>query len=117
MANGTVRGNSDIGTLRGAGGGGVMNYERSTITLTNCNLTGNSASGNVNSIFTGGGAVQNTFGCTITLTNCTVTGNSSNSSAGGQMTPYGNTAPLPHSTGPGKPSTTPARGGAPLHEH
>ena len=44
-------------------------YEHGTIALTNCTVSGNSASGN------GGGVDTEHYG-TTTLTNCTVSGNS-----------------------------------------
>jgi PKD repeat protein len=49
-------------------GGGILNY--GTLTLTNCTVSGNSATN------FGGGGIGNYFGDTLTLINCTLSGNS-----------------------------------------
>ena len=54
-------------------GGGIYNY--GTLTLTSCEIVGNSA--------TYGGGVANLSSNTLTITNCTIAGNSSTSSSGG----------------------------------
>ena len=60
-------------------GGGLYNYGGTT-TLTNCTVSGNSASGN-------GGGLYNDYGGTTTLTNCTVSGNSAGTTAAACTTP------------------------------
>ncbi|MBO7725389.1 MAG: hypothetical protein J6S40_02880 [Thermoguttaceae bacterium] len=68
----TVTGGHVIGSIDG--GGGIFN--RGTLTLTNCTVTGNSA------IYCSGGGIFNDDG-TLTLRNCTVAGNTTNGAGGG----------------------------------
>ncbi len=58
-------------------GGGLANYG-GNVTLTNCTLSGNSA--------TYGGGVASTGGSTLTLTNCTVSGNTASKAGGVDLT-------------------------------
>ena len=60
--------------LRRLSGGGVDNSHYGTATLTNCTVSGNSAT-------VSGGGLGNGPGSTTTLTNCTVSGNSAISAA------------------------------------
>jgi hypothetical protein len=66
MTNDTVANNT---------GGGIANSAGSTLTLTNCSVTGNSRPSS-----DGGGIVSNG---NLTLTNCTIAGNTAGSSGGG----------------------------------
>ena len=65
-------------------GGGIHSYENSTLTLTNCTVSGNSCG------FDGGG-IYSYENSTLTLTNCTVSGNSSVADDGGGICVYGTT--------------------------
>jgi hypothetical protein len=64
------------GNSASSGGGLVLNSPNGTTTLTNCTLSGNSASGV-------GGALFNNGSSRTTLTNCTVSGNSAGGNGGG----------------------------------
>jgi parallel beta-helix repeat protein len=61
------------GNTASGGGGGLANYGMATLTLTNCTVSGNYAAY--------GGGILN-YG-TATLTGCTVSGNSANNTGGG----------------------------------
>ena len=61
-----------------AGNGGGLSNNGGTATLTNCTVSGNSASH-----IGGGGGVYTNAGGTTTLTNCTVSGNSARRNGGG----------------------------------
>jgi parallel beta-helix repeat protein len=56
-------------------GGGIGNFSNATATLTDCTVTGNSAP-------FGGGGIDNSGG-TVTLTNCILSGNTTTGSGGG----------------------------------
>jgi hypothetical protein len=55
-------------------GGGISNSNGGTLTVTDCTLSGNSA--------TNGGGIFNANGGTLTVTDCTLSGNSANSGSG-----------------------------------
>ena len=74
ISAGTVNlGNLTITHGKSGSGGGIDN--EGTLTLTNCTVSGNSAS------YSGGGIYNS--GDTLTLTNCTISGNSASYSGGG----------------------------------
>ena len=75
MMDCTVSNNTSLDATDPAGGGGIFNYSGKTATLTNCTITGNTAS------TYGGGGICN-YG-TMTLENCSVKNNNANTTGGG----------------------------------
>ena len=78
MTGGRISGNTTNDQTAPEGGGGIMNSEGATATLTNVSITGNTV--NVK----GGGGICN-YG-TMTLDGCTITGNSCKMNGGGIWT-------------------------------
>jgi hypothetical protein len=68
-----------------AEGGGIYNFSGATATITNCTFTSNSASNDASG---GGGAYNNTNGV-MTMTNCTVAGNQAVTGFGGGIVDLG----------------------------
>ena len=75
MTGCTVRNNTSRDGTSPAGGGGIFNYNGKTATLTNCTITGNTAS-----TYAGGGICN--YG-TMTLNNCSITNNNATTKGGG----------------------------------
>jgi hypothetical protein len=69
----TIAGGHGVGATNAGNGGGI--YNESTLTITNCIVTGNTSDFNA-------GGISN-FGGTLTLTNSTVSGNSAGANGGG----------------------------------
>lgn len=69
---------STVSTNTSGGNGGGIYADSATLTLTDCVLSRNIASG-----WPGGGGIDNDNGGSATLTRCTLSGNSSGSNAGG----------------------------------
>jgi len=85
MSNSVISGNS------GSWGGGLFPYNHSTLTLTNCRISGNSAS------YGNGGGLFAYNSSTLTLTNCTISGNSARDNGGG-LYAYSSTVTLTNCT-------------------
>ena len=75
MTGCTVSNNTSLDATAPAGGGGIFNYSGKTATLTNCTITGNTAS-----TYAGGGICN--YG-TMTLNNCSLSSNNANTKGGG----------------------------------
>lgn len=73
----TLDGSTVSNNTSGGNGGGIY-ADSGTLTLTDCTLSGNVASG-----WPGGGGIDNDNGGSATLVRCTLSGNSSGSNAGG----------------------------------
>ncbi len=71
------------------GGGGLRNLTKANLTLTDCTLSGNTASQN-------GGGLLNVAGANLTLTDCTVSGNTASQSGGGLLNVAGANLTLTH---------------------
>ena len=78
MTGGSITGNTTNDQTAPEGGGGIMNSEGATATLTNVSITGNETK------VKGGGGIIN-YG-TLTLDGCTITGNSCKIHGGGIWT-------------------------------
>ena len=65
-------------TATGSDGGGIYNGSGGTVTLTNCTVSGNTATGE-----NSGGGIFNAGTCSLTLANCTVSGNMAGWDGGG----------------------------------
>jgi hypothetical protein len=106
LQNLTVTGGKTPGAALGSYGGGVFN-NAGVLSLTNCTVTGNSATAVGGGVFNGSGSVSSLTNCTVTgnsapygggvdndgtmsMTNCTVSGNSA-SAAGGGVFNFGGT--------------------------
>jgi len=81
ISDSILAGNSAIdytafGTVFHGAGGAISNDTSGTVTITNCILAGNSATGN-------GGGVNNVFGGSMIMTGCALFGNSANGDGGG----------------------------------
>jgi hypothetical protein len=82
MVNHSIVSLSGLTIANGASidGGGILNENGSTLTVTNCTFSGNSASL--------GGGIEN-FHATLTVTNCTLSGNSAFDDGGGILNENG----------------------------
>jgi hypothetical protein len=85
-------------------GGGIYNNDGTTVNATNSTISGNTASG-------AGGGIENGGTGTVSLTNCAVFGNSSTSTGGGIESSGGGTVNLTSSTVHGNTSTGGSGGG------
>ena len=118
---------SDNTILSGSGsGGGIYSNGHSTLTLTNCTISGNSAlsagGGLLNSGYstaaltnttisdntaaTNGGGLYNVNYGAVTLTNCTVSGNTANANGGGLYNGFYASATLTNTTISGNTATS-----------
>jgi CSLREA domain-containing protein len=87
-------------------GGGIDNASTSTVSVTNCTLSGNQAG-------VGGGISNDTSGGTVNITNCTLSGNSAG--AGGGILNNGGTVTVTSSTISGNFVSDPGPGGGIRH--
>ncbi len=90
VTGGIARGYSGSFHVGDGNGGGVFN-PRGTLTMTDCTISGNSATDYFANESNGGGGLCNGFLATTTLTNCTISGNSTSqdSDAGGGVCNFG----------------------------
>jgi hypothetical protein len=103
-ANGTLTDCNISGNIAQTGGGVEVSGKNSTLTMTGCSVSENSATELPGEQLTGGGGILETGGSTI-LINCTVSGNSTGNGGGG-MAATGGSATLINCTVSGNSAST-----------
>ena len=132
----TITGGSASNSVGNDNGGGVQVMEDGSLTMTDCTVSGNAASGGgglgrlvclgggsltmtdctVSSNNAAGGGGLYNDGATLTMTNCTVSGNSTTISGGG-VGSYGTTAATTLTSCTVSANSTGTSGGGGLHNH
>jgi hypothetical protein len=103
-ANGTLTDCNISGNIAQTGGGVEVSGKNSTLTMTGCTVSENSATEEQGEQFPGGGGIIETGGSTL-LINCTVSGNST-SNGGGGLAATGGSSTLINCTVSGNSAST-----------